>query len=67
MHALAGQEQSLEQLGTKFLELLVKSVAHELEYLLNLLNEDDLLAWASDGPELKQTENERHVQLVRLF
>ena len=61
MHALACLEKTAQKLGPKFIELLVDQVTHQVEHFFDFLYEDDLLGWASYGPEFEQALDQRYM------
>ena len=63
MHALTRNKEALEKLWGKFIELCVNTVAHELEYLFDLLNVDDLLGGTCNRPEFKKALNQWNMKL----
>ena len=61
VHALACLKKSAQKLRPKLIKLLVNQVSHQVEHFFDFLDEDDLLGWASYGPELEQALNQRYV------
>ena len=53
VHALACLKKSAQKLRPKLIKLLVNQVSHQVEHFFDFLDEDDLLGWASYGPEFE--------------
>lgn len=67
MHTLACYKETLQKLWGEFIELCVNRVAHQLKYLFNFLDEDDLFGGTCDRPELQKSLNQWNIKLRRLF
>ena len=61
VHALTCQKKTAQKLRPKLIELLVDQVSHQVEHFFDFLDENDLLGWASYGPEFEQALDQRYM------
>ena len=62
VHALGRAHELPQQLGAELVKFLISFVSEKFEHLFNLVNEDDLLGGAGDGPDLEQTRDQGNGQ-----